>query len=1028
MPGDYSRRTFVREKHYAGVQAQQGRVLADADVNEQLEIGLHRTQLEARDTIGPSGVPKDGEGFRVATTPDGADLFLAPGRAYVGGLLCELEAKGVPLSFPAEAGVDQAVADHLIADGRPLEAGQWVQILAQAEKVKTIVRLIDVDAEARMLRFSTDVSSFRALQAPVVRRMTTYITQRDLPAPALVGPSSSPPGFQALILEDGSYLAYLEAWTREVTALRDPHIREVALGGPDTGTRIQTVWQLKLQRVTSAGAPECATSFPEWDALVAAPTGLVTARAITKEDDTRPCRIPAQSRFRGLENQLYRVEIQKGGGRDAATFKWSRENASVETRITVSGDSILAEDLGRDEVLGFKGGNWVEIVDEAAALCGTPHPLFQIEPPDQDTREIKTAASIAAFAGQLDLTLRRWDQTGVGATADGIAMTADWIELEDGVEVAFSDGLYRPGDYWLVPARTSTGDVEWPPFEVPNLNPIAQPPLGIPRHYCRLALVTVAGGAITATDCRPRFPALTDIDASDVGYDPARCHPLAGATTVQEALDILCHRGSGTCTLVARHGDDVQALFDLIPAGGHAEVCFPMGLFKLDRTVVVKGKGRLKVSGAGPGTVLKAMMSEAALRFEECASVVVRDLAAEGSDSELPEDAKELNGPLTFQDCMEVSVEDVHLRCAGGPARSATCVTVRNSGAPGTGGPLRPSVHVANCRLEVGNLQTGVLVVNAARVDVRANALIVASKPAQQGVGKLVLDKRYLAALRGSLVAKAVLGTKPRAGGATNAKVTFGSHTVLFQTPPALKKEWQKIITARPPVERANGPQVMAHIKKTAAAMLVDPQLRALSPKLAEWFGALARTDEAIGFQGIVVAGHVAREVRIVDNSIHGFLQGVHVGVSHRVASQDVPASRTDHAGTVSITGNVVQIMVAADSVRRERHGIFVGNCESLVIEHNVVRLRHVQGSASVAIDGARIHGFLGKRVIVRHNHVVGFPTGLSLTPRYPYPKPNAVLWLVAENVFEGAQKAFRLPGPPHAGVPVTLHGNRASA
>ena len=34
-----------------------------------------------------------------------------------------------------------------------------MQILAQAEKVKTIVRLIDVDAEARMLRFSTDVSS-----------------------------------------------------------------------------------------------------------------------------------------------------------------------------------------------------------------------------------------------------------------------------------------------------------------------------------------------------------------------------------------------------------------------------------------------------------------------------------------------------------------------------------------------------------------------------------------------------------------------------------------------------------------------------------------------------------------------------------------------------------------------------------------------------------------------------------------------------------------------------------------------------
>ena len=50
--------------------------------------------------------------------------------------------------------------------------------------------------------------------------------------------------------------------------------------------------------------------------------------------------------------------------------------------------------------------------------------------------------------------------------------------------------------------------------------------------------------------------------------------------------------------------------------------------------------GRLKVSGAGPGDGAEGDDVQAALRFEECASVVVRDLAAEGSDSELPEDVK----------------------------------------------------------------------------------------------------------------------------------------------------------------------------------------------------------------------------------------------------------------------------------------------------------------------------------------------------------------------------------------------------
>ena len=41
-------------------------------------------------------------------------------------------------------------------------------------------------------------------------------------------------------------IAYLDVWERHITALEDPHIREVALGGPDTGTRAKTVWQVKV--------------------------------------------------------------------------------------------------------------------------------------------------------------------------------------------------------------------------------------------------------------------------------------------------------------------------------------------------------------------------------------------------------------------------------------------------------------------------------------------------------------------------------------------------------------------------------------------------------------------------------------------------------------------------------------------------------------------------------------------------------------------------------------------------------------
>jgi hypothetical protein len=36
----------------------------------------------------------------------------------------------------------------------------------------------------------------------------------------------------------GLYLAYLDVWQRHITALEDAAIREIALGGPDTATRI----------------------------------------------------------------------------------------------------------------------------------------------------------------------------------------------------------------------------------------------------------------------------------------------------------------------------------------------------------------------------------------------------------------------------------------------------------------------------------------------------------------------------------------------------------------------------------------------------------------------------------------------------------------------------------------------------------------------------------------------------------------------------------------------------------------------
>jgi hypothetical protein len=88
-----------------------------------------------------------------------------------------------------------------------------------------------------------------------------------------------------------------------------------------------------------------------------------------------------------------------------------------------------------------------------------------------------------------------------------------WIDLEDGVAVQFPASAieaqpneYRNGDYWLIPARTATGDVVWPHQRVDD-QPEARPPIGVQHRYAPLALATMDdnGTLVVDADCRSAF-------------------------------------------------------------------------------------------------------------------------------------------------------------------------------------------------------------------------------------------------------------------------------------------------------------------------------------------------------------------------------------------------------------------------------------------------------------------------------------------------------------------------------------------
>ena len=294
--------------------------------------------------------------------------------------------------------------------------------------------------------------------------------------------------------------------------MEDPDIREVALGGPDTSTRTKTVCQVKLLRVGDVDMQANRFSaFDAWNTMVAPSTAGLRARAKPEEASDQPCILPPGAGYRRLENQLYRVEIHDGGPPGTATFKWSRDNGSVASEwLDQNGIDLTVSSLGRDGALGFASGQWVELIDDTRELKGDAGTLVELAKVNGQILTINPTTATdtvhrADFANSPKV--RRWDSPGhVGIRVS--AREEDWIPIEDGVEVKFLGNSFNTGDYWLISARTATGDVEWP--RDISQQPLPRVPDGIAHHYCRLALLTFTeGNWKIAEDCRQLFPALS---------------------------------------------------------------------------------------------------------------------------------------------------------------------------------------------------------------------------------------------------------------------------------------------------------------------------------------------------------------------------------------------------------------------------------------------------------------------------------------------------------------------------------------
>ncbi|CAD5367091.1 conserved hypothetical protein [Rubrivivax sp. A210] len=340
------------------------------------------------------------------------------------------------------------------------------------------------------------------------------------------------------------HLVFLDVWEREVTALEDASLLEPALGGADTTARAQVTWAVRTLAVPSRSRSGQAQNgcqadmSPSWsehlEALQPKHRGALAVRTRPDgwesgldETDAEP------GTYRGVENQLYRIEIHRGGPTGCPqppTFKWSRDNGTVAfgvESITAPNDGQLIVTLAAaplDSASPLAAGQWVEIENLPDLWQSLQGRLLQIAEIDEAQQQLtllrpagapsEAGASRAAAddsglgCAQARTVLRRWDQSGArgrgsergerGERGEGLIDGAvpieegAWLPLENGIEVRFDKHpghRYRAGDYWLVAARVVTADVLWPRHEG---KPRALPPMGVQHHYAPLALVTVS--------------------------------------------------------------------------------------------------------------------------------------------------------------------------------------------------------------------------------------------------------------------------------------------------------------------------------------------------------------------------------------------------------------------------------------------------------------------------------------------------------------------------------------------------------
>ena len=838
MKADFSRNTFHTWRHYRRVLGQQGRVVIDADANEQTSIDLATAEQTTYDVIGPAGVPEtslssgyDG-GFQIGIASGGNDLTISHGRIYADGLL-------------VENNLDTTLTTQPFL---PLSPGNFGPAGVSG---KGGVYGVYLDAWERLITPVDDPEILEiALGGPDTSLRSQIAWQVRLGAIDTKGFGENPSCAQipppwGEIANQGKLAAQGGAPSTDPLPCVLP---------PQTGYQSLENQLYRVEIHTGGGY---GTATFKWSRE----NGSVIAGIVSQVNGS-------------YSSPTFKVTTV---GRDStlgfAPGDW------VEL---IDDDSEFQSGAGELIQCGAVDGNAMTISLQSA-------PTLTIDPTKHPKIRRWDQSGSAATASGIVVADGSWI-----ALENGVA-----VQFSNG---QFEVGDYWLIPARTATSADTTGTIEWrtdpstgaPAFEYPkgikhyyaklaivafDGEAFSSPPGASGVTDCRIFFPPLTGLAPQASPCTLVLEAGSDwvglinsLFANQPSLDAEICFATGTFATTQPVPIATTGNvkvsgagwgtrlvGTGIEAVLQFQGCATAVVRDLLASADSVDAP-PDGTTKASRVI----HGALDFVGCGEVLVENVSLSCGAALLPGAACLVVRSDPSVNPTTGTG--VARIRGSTFAVGEMQYGILLVHQQRAY--VEDNAISALQSSG-------IKWNIKIGNAlfQRQIVKQLVGSPSLPVAKVS-------TSSSSSSSTRSRASLKSRAVATQQSAVVQKNA-NAAPEVE-KLNASVTVGSNAIKFVSPPQIGQVFQTYVDLNGPKEFANQNDLHTYVSNAAQLLVTDPTARRQFPSLGQYLNGLERSDPVVGARAIAVGGRAITELRISDNSIANMLSGIIVGVSHR--------------------------------------------------------------------------------------------------------------------------------------------------